>query len=517
MAIIDLRRDDGADKLSDTLLRVMLAKQQQDVQKEQLKLRKAELEQQAKEQDYKQQTENGPRMADQNVLLQALAQAQSPIFGELNPTMFGTQQAAPAQPSPQVQVAQQYQQATQGMAPQEALAAAPTFRQKYEQQKQVSDFQKLYKRARPLLTPEEIDGAESAIALMVQGAPESAWKDLMPKTAQEKLAMEKLTIEVAGMKDEVEADKAATRGLIAMGRLPADSPYYKGAAKDLVSERNTIAAEARAAVRARQEQQREMFKSNIAGLALQYRSMGLKPEQIVGRLKQSAPEMGSGELTALALSAEKQYREAYGANTDAAANARALAAISAPAMRVIRGMATGEDKLDQAELWELKVAQGMSAKQATDYVAGSKREKATAMRGQGANAFPEMIEGAGGALGSIPYIGALPEFAAYTLAENLRGKNAQLFNGATETLIGADLRLKSGANATEAEIRRQARQMAPSSGLGPEENARRILQLDNIHRGILQRGGLREEDVLTYSPSNPYAALNQRFDAVTNR
>jgi hypothetical protein len=185
--------NDG-ESTSDWLLKLLVAKQQQEVQKEQLGLRKKELEQQAQEYQQKQAMQEaetarqqGPMLAAQSALQAMLQQAAAPAMAQYNP-MNGQMMGAPQMGEPAPQAAQQYGQLAQQVSPQQALGAAPTFAARAQAQQEEKKAERALTNMKNVLTPDEYSRLRAGLELKMQlgdAMPTDALKPFIPETALE--------------------------------------------------------------------------------------------------------------------------------------------------------------------------------------------------------------------------------------------------------------------------------------------------------------------------------------------
>lgn len=205
--------------INEQLFKMLAMKQQQEVQKEQLKLRKQELEQAAAEEQYKRQQAQAVQQFDVSQLL-------GPLLAQVGQGVNAAY-GAPVQQVPQgLPVQQQFARFAQqpGMDRATVLAAAPAAMQQLAEQrkKQEEDkaFDEMERIAAPLWTPEERAGMAAYRQGLRSGLPKESLDALAPATAMEKAQLAEVNQKIATAKDAAEADAAATQYLIDKGYIP---------------------------------------------------------------------------------------------------------------------------------------------------------------------------------------------------------------------------------------------------------------------------------------------------------
>lgn len=320
MAII--QTGDPLAGLNQTLMQLLLMKQQREAADEELKLRKSELKLRQEEFQTKQQMDQIKQQQEQAQSQMASQQ----LMQNLMPSLLANAGAALGGQVPgQIQQPQMTQAETDfarfAMNPQtpnvQALAVAPASRQQMELERGITQT---LKQTTPMLMPDEQAGFQSALTLLRAGAPKEIYEALLP---QKVIELNKARMDIASAKNAMEADKAAMPWLIKNGFVAADSPLVEGAAKmvkDEVSKRQGDARQASLEMsKLAMQQQQQLTKEGMEGDALRIAMEGYgqsTPKQIEEQLRAMFPKVAPGTLTNAAVNAAGAARKYYSPQTE---------------------------------------------------------------------------------------------------------------------------------------------------------------------------------------------------------
>lgn len=410
---------------------------------------------------------------------------------------------------------------TSGASEDELMAAAPVA---LEAHRKSMNLRTASITARDLFEPEELTQFEAAVSYIENGGNPEIGKLMMPKTAEQKIELDKLVRELNIIKDNDQADLVATEWGIRNKYYAPGTKRVTGAANFMANERSKLKERAYQATLARQKQHEGDIEAALLGTAMEAYAMNnaLNPQQVRDYLK-SFPVFANrsdGELYRIATQAQTEIRKAYAPQTDA--QARQILTYSATRLgmqRVLHGDPNAKDPKKRVGLIDRGVTLGWRSALATvddkatmlggaglGYVAGRAVGHVT---GNGYLSVPASVLGGGVGVVAGGTIGAVGAPTIRGIGMRLMSSEEQELFTLAQSITASVYRVESGAAVRPEEVRQTMERFIPLSSNKPEVIALKKMLLEELNSTLSRITGMPKDVAI-----QQYEAFGRRADAL---